>query len=259
MPVALNYTPNPSNPNVTVYWYPSNGFANFASPTVTELNAGLNLSKATAWNNYSFKVSPSTTTNDPSLADIANVTDRGAVQYGGNMSFYYPGPGTISTDSYQMVYAALSQPRTVGYLVTRIDGAKPTTQAFAAGDMICVFLVETDAQTNNIVGESAFMYTVGFLNQGIAAINTLARATTATVVVTPATVSLASASNAKQRLDATVIAREYTNGVVWSTSDATKATVSTAGVVTAKSAGTATITATYAATATTATCVVTVT
>lgn len=257
MPIALNYTPNPSNPNVTVYWYPTTGFANFASPTVTELNAGLNLSKATAWSNYSFKVSASTTTNDPSLADTANVTDRGAIAYGGNLSFYYPGPNVLSTDSYAMVYAALSQPRTSGYIVTRIDGSKPTTQAFASGDMVNVYLVETDAQTNNITGESAFMYTVNFLNQGVAAINAIAKTTTPTVVVTPATLSLV--HPAKQRLDATVNGREYTNGMSWSSSDITKATVSPAGVVSTLAAGSVTITATLPATGTTATCVLTLT
>ena len=258
MPVALDYLPLSSNTNQTLYWFPSNGFANYMSPTVTELNAGLPLSKATAWNNFSFKLGSSTTTNDPSLADIANVTDRGAIVYGGTMAFYYPGPGTLPTDSYAMVYAALSQPRTVGYIVSRVDGTKPTTQAFAAGDYISVFLVETDSQTNMIVGESAFTYDVGFINQGTAAINTVARATAATTVVTPSTLALTASTNQKSRLNATVIGREYTNGVVWSTSDVTKASVSRAGVVTAVAAGTATITAVYAATGATASCTVTV-
>lgn len=259
MPIALNYTQLPSNPNVTVFWYASNGFANYASPTVAELNAGLNLSKAIAWNNYSFKTSASTTTNDPSLADTANVTDRGAVQYGGTLALYYPGTGTISTDSYALAYAALAQPRTIGYLVIRIDGAKPTTQAFASGDIVDVYLVETDAQTNMITGESAFMYEVAFLNQGAAAINTVAKVTTPTLAVVPATLSLAAAGGTKSRLQATVMGREYTNGMVWSSSDITKATVSGAGLITAKAAGSVTITATYPATNTTATCTLTVT
>src|SRR3954471_20122908 len=128
MVTQLDYTPASSNTNVRVDFYPSNGFANYAQPTVAELNAGTNLSKAISWNNFSFKLNSSTTTNDPSLADAANVTDRGAIQYGGNMSLYYPGPGTLSTDSYAVAYAALKQTRVTGYIVLRIDGNKPTTQ-----------------------------------------------------------------------------------------------------------------------------------
>lgn len=254
----LDYTPVSANPNMRVDFYPSNGFANYASPTVTELNAGTNLSKAISWNSFSFKLNSSTTTNDPSLADAANVTDRGAIQYGGNMSFYYPGPGTLSTDSYQLAYAALSQPRVVGYIVLRVDGNKPTTQAYAAGDIVHVFLVETDAQTNEIVGESAFMYTVGFISQGTAAIHTIATTGAPTVVLSPTTLSLTAAGSQKSRIKATVNAREYTNGVVWTSSDVTKASVSGAGVVTAKAAGSVTITATYANSGATSSCTVTV-
>lgn len=256
MPNALDYTPLSSNPNLTVFWYPSNGFANYNTPTVTELNAGINLAKATAWNNFSFKVNSSNTTNDPSLADTANVVDRGTIQYGGAMSFYYPGAGTLSTDSYQVVYNALSQPRTLGYIAMRVDGSKPTTQAFASGDIVGIFLVETDAQTNVITGESAFMYTVNFLSQGVATVKTVASAGAATVVVSPTTATLTAASSQKTRLSATVNGREWTNGVAWTSADPTKASVSRAGVVTAIAAGSVVITATFQGVA--QTCTVTV-
>lgn len=258
MVTQLDYIPLSSNTNMRVDFYPTNGFANYASPTVTELNAGTNLSKAISWNNFSFKLNSSTTTNDPSLADAANVTDRGAIQYGGSMSFYYPGPGTLGADSYSVAYAALSQPRTVGYIVLRVDGNKPTTTAYAAGDIIHVFLVETDSQTNEIVGEGAFTYTVGFISQGTAAIHAVATTGAPTVAVTPATLALTAASSQKSRIKATVNAREYTNGVAWASSDVTKASVSRAGVVTALSPGSVTITATHAASGQTSTCAVTV-
>lgn len=244
MPIALTYSALPSNPNLRVDYYASNAFANFASPTVAELNAGLNLSPAVAWNNYSFKRAASTTTSDPSLADTAEVKDRGIINFGGAMSFYFPGPQSTSTDPYSQAFAIFNQPRVFGFIVTRIDGAKPTTQAYASGDIVSVYQIETDAQMNMITGESAFMYGVTFLSQGTAAMDTVAKTTTNAVVVTPATQTLVHGTG-KIRLAATVNGRTYTNGVTWTSSNNAVATVSDAGFVTAITAGSATITATF--------------
>lgn len=259
MPVALNYSTLTSNPNVRVDYYPTTGFANFASPTVAELNAGQNLSPAISWNNFSFKRSASTTTSDPSLADTAEVKDRGIVNFGGAVSFYFPGPQSNAADVYTQVFALFNQPRVFGFLVVRIDGAKPTTQAYAAGDIVSVYSVESDSQINAITGEAAFTWAVNFLGQGAAAMDTVAKATTNAVVVAPATVSLVHGTG-KQRLSATVNTRTYTNGVTWSSSAPAIATVSDAGVVTALTAGSATITATFPYdTTASATCVATIT
>lgn len=256
MTLALDYTKLPSNGNLTVFWYPSNGFANFNAPTVTELNAGLNLSKAISWSDYGFGPSASNTTDDPSIADVGNSKARGSAQFGGAMSFFQPGPGTLQTDTYYLARQAISVPRTKGYIVTRLDGQKPFTQAFAAGDLISVYAVLTDAYTNVMTGEQAFRYTVNFLQQGTLARNVVVRAAAATVVVTPATKAMSTGS--KFRFDGTVLGREYTNGLSWTTSDATKATVSDAGVVTAIAAGSVTLTGTYVPTGATATSTITI-
>jgi hypothetical protein len=255
MSVTLDYTKLTSNGHVTVLWAAPGSFANWQSPTATELNAALNLSSSISWNDYGFGVQASNTQNDPSLADTGNRTDRGASQYGGAISFYYPGAFDDNTNAYSLAFDAVAVPRTSGYIVARIDGNKPTTQAFAAGDFVSVMEVMTDGQSNVITGEEAFRYTVNMLQQGSLEVYTVVRSTTVTVV-TPATLAIAVA--AKSRLTATVNGRAYTNGVVWSTSDATKATVSNAGVVTGVAAGSATITATFAQTGATDTTAVTV-
>lgn len=256
MSVTLDYTKLTSNGHVTVLWAAPGSFANWKSPTATELNAALNLSSAISWNDFGFGVQASNTQNDPSLADMGNRTDRGASQYGGAISFYYPGAFDDNNNAYSLAFDAIAVPRTSGYIVVRIDGNKPTTQAFAAGDLVHVMEVMTDGQTNVITGEEAFRYTVTMLQQGALEVYTVVRATTVTVDVTPATKSLI--VGAKSRLKATVNGREYTNGVKWTTSNAAKATVSAAGVVTAVAAGSATITATFAQTGATDTTAVTV-
>lgn len=255
MAVTLDYTKLPANGNITVLWAAEGSFANWKSPTATELNNALNLSTAISWNDWAFGMSASNTQNDPSLADKGNRTDRGAAQYGGAISFYYPGAFDDDTNDYSLAFDAISVPRTKGFVVVRIDGAKPTTQAFAAGDLVHVMEVMTDGQTNMITGEEAFRYTVNMLQQGALAVYTVVRSTSVTVV-TPSTLTVA--VGAHSRLTATANGRAYTNGVKWTTSDATKATVSNAGVVTGVASGSATITATFVQTGATDTTAVTV-
>lgn len=243
MSVTLDYTKLTSNGHVTVLWATPGSFANWKSPTATELNASLNLSSAISWNDFGFGVQASNTQNDPSLADLGNRTDRGASQYGGAISFYYPGAFDDNTNAYSLAFDAVAVPRTLGYIVVRIDGNKPTTQAFAAGDYVHVMEVMTDGQTNVITGEEAFRYTVTMLQQGSLEVYTVVRATAVTVLVAPAV--LTTAAGDVDRLLGTANGREYTNGLKWTTSDPAVATVSEAGVVTSVGSGSAIITGTF--------------
>jgi len=134
----------------------------------------------------------------------------------------------------------------------RIDGEESAATA-ANGDFVHVLKVMTDGYAESVTGEEAFRYTVTMLPQGDYAVRTVVGG--GTPVVSPAT--LASSAGDVDELTATWGGRNYTNGVTWSTSDATKATVSKAGIVTSVAAGSATITAT-SPDGGTATCAVTV-
>lgn len=261
MSIVLDFQKLSADGNLTYAFYSVNAFADFRAPTATELNAAAptaaQFSKSISWNDLDFGVQASNTVDDPSIVDVGNVQDRGAAQFGGGISFYYPGAFDDNSNAYSLTYDAISAPRTVGFIVARIDGAKPYSQPFAEGDLVHVMQVTTDAQTNVITGEEAFRYTVNFLQGGALAVYTVVQgAVDSAVVVTPAT--LTTAVGDFDRLNATVAGREYTNGVEWSTSDPAIATVSAAGVVKSIAVGTATITATFAATGATDTCAVTV-
>jgi hypothetical protein len=212
----------------------------------------LDISDSISWNDFDFGLQASNTIDDPAITAIGKVSDRGAAQFGGGLSFYYPGAFGDASNDYSLTYDALDQPRTRGFLVIRIDGAESSPLA-NTGDLVHVFRVMTDGYAESITGEEAFRYTITFLSQGDLAVRTVLGGGT---VVTPAT--LAVAVGAKSRLSATVGGRVYTNGVKWTTSDSTKATVSSAGVVTGVAAGSATITATFEATGGTDTTAVTV-
>ena len=242
----------PASGNIRVWWALENAFSNWQAPTQTELRACLDISDSISWNDFDFGLQASNTIDDPAITAIGKVSDRGAAQFGGGLSFYYPGAFGDASNDYSLTYDALDQPRTRGFLVIRIDGEESSALA-NTGDLVHVFRVMTDGYAESITGEEAFRYTITFLSQGDLAVRTVLGGGT---VVTPSTLTVA--TGAKSRLNATVGGRVYTNGVKWTTSDATKATVSSAGVVTGVAAGSATITATYEATGGTDTTAVTV-
>ena len=242
----------PSSGNIRVWWALENAFSNWQAPTQTELRACLDISDSISWNDFDFGLQASNTIDDPAITAIGKVSDRGAAQFGGGLSFYYPGAFGDASNDYSLTYDALDQPRTRGFLVIRIDGEESSALA-NTGDLVHVFRVMTDGYAESITGEEAFRYTITFLSQGDLAVRTVLGGGT---VVTPATLTVA--TGAKSRLSATVGGRVYTNGVKWTTSNPAKATVSSAGVVTGVAAGSATITATFEATGGTDTTAVTV-
>jgi hypothetical protein len=246
----------PSSGNIRVWWALENAFANWESPTASEINASLDISDSISWNDFDFALQASNVIDDPAITAIGKVSDRGAAQFGGGLSFYYPGAFDDASNEYSLTYDALDQPRTRGFLVIRIDGEESSASA-AAGDLVHVFRVMTDGYAESITGEEAFRYTVTFLSQGDLAVRTVVAGGSAPAVVTlPSTLAMAVGDH--ERVATTVGGRNYTNGVKYTTSDPTKATVSSAGVVTAVAAGSATITATYEATGGTDTVAVTV-
>ena len=242
----------PASGNIQVRWHAANAFANAAKPTAAEVNAGLVITDDISWNDFDFGISQSNTTNDPSLKAKSNVSDRGAMQYGGGISLYLPLDASDMSNTHAAAYAALRVPRTLGWLSIQVDGelSENNTPTYAGGlvqtaannDLINLFKVMTAGYSHQITGEEAFRQTISFLPQGDAYINAVI-ATTLTVV-TPTTLALA--VGARGALTATVNGRAFTRGVRWSSSDITKATVSQNGIVTGVAAGTPTITATYA-------------
>lgn len=245
--------------NVSFWWVLPNGFANWQSPTVAELNAALNINDAVTADTFDFGAQASNQIDSRSFNQAASAQSRGFAQFGGTIGFYYPRNPADTSNKYQQVYTAMKTPGTLGYLVVRVDGTRATTngELAADGDVVSVYKVLTDGWSKTIDGENPFTYQITFLPQGDVKVKTIVRATTATVAVTPTTATVAAGANTK--LAATVNGRNFTfGGVQWSTSDPTKATVSSAGLVTGVASGTATITATFTATGATSTSTITV-
>jgi len=241
-----------SSGNIRVWWGTTSAFADYKNPTAAEINACLDISDAVSWNDFDFNLEASNQLEDPAITASGKTFDRGFANWGGSISFYYPNSFDDASSKYSQVYDTLDSPRTSGYVVMRADGAESSTSA-ANGDFVHVLKVMTDGYAESVTGEEAFRYTVTMLAQGDYAVRTVVGG--GTPVVTPAT--LASSVGDHDQLAVTWGGRVYTNGVTYTTSDATKATVSTGGVVTSVAAGSATITAT-SPDGNTATCAVTV-
>jgi len=248
----------PVSGSIRAWWAPANGLANPDAPTVAELDAALDISDAISWNDKDFGIQASNTVSDPAITAKGNVQNRGAAQYGGSFSFYYPGVFNDNSNLYSLVFDQLRLPGTAGWIIVRVDGlelAQPTGTAAnpgtdpVAGDLVSTFKVETAGYAEAITGEEAFRYTVSFLPKGEVKTMALVRASAtgvAPVVSGPATV----APGESIVLNATLVGRKYTRGLRWSTSDPDVATVSRNAVVTGASAGTVDIIATDPATGT---------
>jgi hypothetical protein len=241
----------PASGNIRVWWALPNAFVDYKVPTAAEINASLDISDAVSWNDFDFNLEASNQIDDPAITSVGKVIDRGYTNFGGSLSLYYPRSFDDATSTYSLAYDALDAPRTAGYIVMRIDGAESTDQA-ANGDLVHVFKVMTDGYAESITGEEAFRYTVTMLPQGDFAVRTVVGGGTVGGVAA----TLASSVGDVDVLTATWGGRNYTNGLEWTSSDTSVATVR-AGVVTSVAAGTATITAT-APNGQTDTCAVTV-
>lgn len=239
----------PVSGSIRAWWTPLNGFANWEAPTEAELAASLDISDAISWNDKDFGVQASNTVSDPAITAKGNTQNRGAAQYGGSFSFYYPGAFNDNSNLYSLVFDALRLPGTAGYITVRVDGLELGTAAGTAaqpgtdpedGDLVNVFRVETGGYAEAITGEEAFRYTVSFLPKGQVKTVTVVRASASPVA--PVIAGAASVAQGDHIvLTATLAGRKYTRGLRWTTSDPSVATVSRNAVVTGQGTGSADI------------------
>lgn len=237
-----------TNGNISWYWYESNAFTDWKNATVTELNAGLNMTNAISYNDTDFGIQASNTIDDPSFAAKGVTLTRGAAQYGGSISFYLPGEYDDITNSLSNTADVMGIQRHEGYVVVRNDGEHTWEDPWEAGDLYSIYKVMTAGEDLMITGEEAFRYTVSMLSRGQVGPYLVVDGTPAiSVSLDDANAQLTTVGD-KGLLEGTVEAgaqvRGYTKGLKYSSSDPTVVTVR-AGVVVAVGVGSADITATY--------------
>lgn len=223
---TLDYVKLPSDRNVGLWIGPTSdatGIQDVDLPTAAEINntGGVsdvqNVVVAVSWNDFDFGISDPETSSDPSLADESTYEDLGPAQYGGGISFYYPGRYNDPTNSLSTAYDLTKTPWTYMDVVQRIDGVKPNpTTSAANGDFVHVFRVWSDSEANVLEADSAYRRTVGMQQAGDAAFYTIVGPHT----ITTSLGATPWASGNIARIQAIVQDRDYTNALEYVSSDA---------------------------------------
>lgn len=246
----LDFKKMPSDKRVGLWIGPTGnatGIQDVTLPTAAEINNTGGVSNmqnsvvAVSWADFDFAIQAPETNSDPSLADESTYEDLGPAQYGGSISFYYPGRYDDPTNSLSEAYDLTDIPWTYLDVVQRIDGDLTNpTDAAANGDFVHVFRVWTDGEQNVLEAESAYRRTVTMQQAGDADFYTIVGAHTITTVL-PASPWTA---GKKGRIRGIVQDRDYTNKLEFVSSDASVVQVYPGGfyTVTGSSADTATIT-----------------
>ena len=237
-----------SNGNVQVWLVPAIGIADYRSPTAAEINAGLNVTSAIAWDGTTIPAaSESDDTDDRSLLDKGNATTRGAAQFEGTLNFFYPDDLNENVTDYGKAFTFLHQPRVAVYAVVRVlQAPEGIATPAAAGEWVSVFRFLTDGWTDDIADDDAYKYAIGLLAQGEVSVYTQVKnATPVTVTNASGTASIAVDDHIVLR--ATLGGKRATQIVEWTSSNPAVAGVSSNGVVTGVGPGTANITASHRA------------
>lgn len=246
----MDYEKLPSDKNVGFWIGPTGdatGIQDVDLPSAAEVNNQggvsnmMNAVVAVSWNDYDFAVQAPETTSDPSFADESTYEDLGPTQWGGGVSFYYPGRYHDPTNSMSEAYDLTKTPWTYMDVVTRIDGVKPNpTTPISDGDFVSVYRVWTDSESNVLEADTAYRRTVGMQMAGEAAFYTVVGPHTITTNLgaTPW------AAGSKGRIQGVVQDRDYTSKLEFVSSDSDVVQVYPGGfyTVTGSAADTATIT-----------------
>lgn len=234
-----------SNGNVEVWAIPVTDIADINAPTAAEINAGVYLADAIAWDSTTYPANESSNdVDDRSLRDKGNATSRGYAQFAATLAFFRPVPGDTTSEA-AIAWDLFRTPRIPILLVTRVlQTTEGVYTPAVAGEWVSVYQFITDTVNDDTEGEDSYKYIVNFLPQGAVAVNTQVK--NDTPVLLTATGPTAIDVDEHLAIRATLGGKRATSAVIWSSSNPLVAEVSQTGVVTGVAAGTASITATHA-------------
>lgn len=124
--------------------------ANPEAPTLAELTAGIDASCRIAKTPYTLGPTTSETVNDPELCRDVNATVYGASNYEGQIApfRYYDDATGMVDETGDAVFQALKEKGVEVWLVER-ESAKKSTDAWEAGDEVCVYRALLDNPKKN--------------------------------------------------------------------------------------------------------------
>lgn len=152
------------NPNTTLWVLPQTGVANPDSPSVAEINAGINISCAIV-RGYTLNPIASDTDKTASICDTGNVATRLFDNYDGSLTMFREGDATDQTGTYAVAFNLFKNPDNHVWVYRRLG--KRNTVAAIAGDIVEGFLFSND-RSISLDGGSAgpIQFTAVLLPQG---------------------------------------------------------------------------------------------
>ena len=128
------------SPNTTIWWIPLAGIANYLSPTVAEINAGINISAGIV-TGFTLGATDSDTDDSKTIVDEGNVSTPTFGNYEASLSFFRDATGDAAT-VFTTATALFTGGRVEGWLVSR-HGYKSTIVA-ATTQLVSVYGVISD-------------------------------------------------------------------------------------------------------------------
>jgi hypothetical protein len=170
-------TKSTANGKIKVYWVPAADISGtedefVSAPSVDDIEAGIDLTSAIAWDSYELGSTDSNKIDDRGIVDEGAVQERGFAQFAGSLMFFR-GITSETTGAYynafQAFKAATDGTRPVGFLVTRVG--IPNTTDMAIGQKVSAYKFIADAFMDNTEGEDSVKFMVNFAPQGKLGVN----------------------------------------------------------------------------------------
>ena len=236
-----------ANEYVKVAWVPDAYMtvAQASNPTDVILNAAttVKLSPAIAWQDFTLGASDSDDVEDRGITDPGNAVSRGFANFEATISYFRDSNLADGGSDYNKAFNTFRTPRTYGYLVLRVAESK-WDLPWTVGDRVSVFKVIADIIVDDTEGDDSVKFTVSYLPQGLMYPYTIVRGTTASAITgVPATGTLA--VNANRVLLPVLSGKDIRAVATYTSSDSSKVTVSSNGVVVGIAAGTSNVTVSH--------------
>lgn len=245
--VALNFAKLPADRVVKVALGPSGGttlgITDIDEPLAAELNntggtSGMQAASQTiSWNDYDFGTQASETLNEPSLADSGSYVEFGQSNYGGGISYFLPAKWDDNSNQHSVIYDLTDAKYHLLDIAVRIDGARQTTTAFADGDFVSTYRVQSGGDANPFTPGESKRRTVNYNPKSDFSHYTVVGPHTITAIP-PSSF----ASGSKGRIRASQGGRDRTNALDISSANSTIIEVAKGGFYRVIGTGTTTVT-----------------
>lgn len=230
-----------ANQRVTILIGPDTGLADqtYQTISIAEANALTNVSGAAKADATSFGLQASGTDDDRVWTDQAGAKSRSFTNFSGPIAFLTP-TATDTSSIYRVARNLVKTPWTKLVIVVRVGPLN--SQPIAAGDVVNIYRVQTDANTHGRDKSKGAIYTISFVPQDTVGVNVIVAPVSAVAVITTPTAAQALTIGSNAKVKAAYQGLNVTVGSAWTSSAPLVASVTPHGIVRGISAGTASIT-----------------